>query len=70
MMFFFMNLDLTFEDYLWEHWPPIPALVRWLLVRALGYWKVGWWRFASCDFNGQPKKLYASGVKDAGTEHE
>jgi hypothetical protein len=59
--FFFLNLDRTFEDGLWEHWPPIPGLVRWTLIRVVAWKHAGWWRFASCDYNGMPKELYASG---------
>jgi len=57
--FFFFNMDRTFEGGLWEHWPPIPGLVRWMLARIVAWKHAGWWRFASCDYNGMPQKLYA-----------
>jgi hypothetical protein len=59
--FFFLNLDRTFEEGLWEHWPPIPGLVRWILIRVMAWKNAGWWRFASCDYNGMPQKLHATG---------
>jgi hypothetical protein len=59
IMFFFHNLDLTFEDGLWSNWPPIPRPVRWGLVRVFGWFRSPLWKFASCDCNGQPQKLYA-----------
>jgi hypothetical protein len=64
--FFMMNLDRTFENGMWESWPPIPAAIRWPLIRVIawqhaGWQHAGWWRFASCDYDGYPKKLYATG---------
>ena len=58
--FFMMNLDRTFEDGMWESWPPIPGAVRWVLIRVLARKHAAWWRFASCDYNGYPQKLYAT----------
>jgi len=58
--FFFFNVDRTFEEGLWEHWPPIPGPVRWVLARVMAWKHAGWWRFASCDYNGMPQKLYAT----------
>jgi hypothetical protein len=58
--FFFFNMDRTFEGGLWEHWPPIPSVVRWILVRVVARKHAGWWRFASCDYDGIPQKLYAT----------
>jgi hypothetical protein len=58
--FFFFNMDRTFEGGLWEHWPPIPGVVRWILVRVVARKHAGWWRFASCDYDGMPQKLYAT----------
>ena len=57
--FFMMNLDRTFEDGHWEFWPPIPSAIRWALIRLTARKHAGWWRFASCDYDGYPKKLYA-----------
>jgi hypothetical protein len=58
--FFLLNLDRTFEDGLWEYWPPIPGPVRWVLIRVIARTHTGWWRFASCDYDGKPQKLYAT----------
>jgi len=60
IVFFLLNQDRTYEDGLWEHWPPIPVVVRWLMIRILGSWHAGWWKFASCDYGGQPQKLFAA----------
>jgi hypothetical protein len=60
VMFFLLNQDRTYEDGLWQHWPPIPPVVRWIMMRCLGYWHTGWWKFASCDYGGQPQKLFAA----------
>jgi hypothetical protein len=59
--FFFLNLDRTFEEGLWQHWPPIPGVVRWTLIRVVAWKNARWWRFASCDYDGMPQKLYATG---------
>ena len=59
--FLFLNFDRTAEDGMWKDWPPMPALIRTLLVRVGGWWHQGWWRFASCDGNGMPRELYALG---------
>lgn len=61
IVFFMLNLDVTFEDGLWSKFPPIPGPVRWALVRALASWNRSWWRFASCDCDGRPKELFALG---------
>jgi hypothetical protein len=58
--FFMLNLDRTFENGMWEFWPPIPAAIRWTLIRVIAWKHAGWWRFASCDYDGYPKKLYAT----------
>jgi hypothetical protein len=57
--FLFLNFDRTAEDGLWANWPPMPAPIRWMLVNVGGTWYAGWWRFASCGYDGKPKKLYA-----------
>jgi hypothetical protein len=59
--FLFTNFDRTFEDGMWKDWPPMPALIRFLVVRIGSAWHPGWWRFSSCDINGYPKDLYALG---------
>ncbi|KAF2011924.1 hypothetical protein BU24DRAFT_353168 [Aaosphaeria arxii CBS 175.79] len=62
--FVFLNFDRTYEERLWESWPPMPYPIRWALIRYSAWWHQGWWRFASCDIDGYPKDLYALG--DAG----
>lgn len=59
--FFLLNTDLSpgFEDGLWSRWPPIPAPIKWGLVNVAGWFKAGYWRFASCDAQGMPRELYA-----------
>jgi hypothetical protein len=57
-VFFLLNIDYEFEDGLWGHWPPIPVPIRAIMVRALGRMNRGWWRFASCGYNGKMKKLH------------
>lgn len=59
VMFFLFNLDRDFEDGLWEDWPEVPGLVRWVGSRVVSRWHGGWWKFASCDANGKLRKLYA-----------
>lgn len=59
--FFFFNMDRSFEGGLWGHWPPIPGPIRWTLTRVIAWPHAGWWRFTSCDYNGMPQKLYATG---------
>ena len=61
LVFFVRNLDRGFEDGRWKDWPPMPAAARWGLLRTLGRWHAGWWRFASCDESGRLQKLYATG---------
>lgn len=57
--FFLMNLDATYEEGKWANWPPMPAPIRWGLVNVAGSWNWSWWKFASCDAQGQPRELYA-----------
>ncbi|KAH8817180.1 hypothetical protein F5884DRAFT_244465 [Xylogone sp. PMI_703] len=59
--FFFLNLDVTFEDHLWKDWPPIPGPVRWAITHGSTLAHQGYWKFASCDRSGLPKPLYPSG---------
>lgn len=61
--FFLLNLDRTAEDGLWANWPPMPAPVKWGLVNVAGSWYGSWWKFSSCDSQGQPQELYA--LRDA-----
>ncbi|CAD0081761.1 unnamed protein product [Aureobasidium vineae] len=57
--FALLNLDRTFEDGIWTAWPPMPGPVRWMMVNMFGSWNWSWWKFASCDAQGNPKPLYA-----------
>lgn len=57
--FFLLNLDRTVEDGMWANWPPMPAVIRWGLVNMAGAVHSGWWKFASCDAQGQPQELWA-----------
>lgn len=58
-IFFLRNLDRGFEDGLWQHWPPIPPPIKWIVMQTFGRWNGRWWKFASCDENGKLKELYA-----------
>ncbi|KAM0547789.1 hypothetical protein ACHAPJ_010250 [Fusarium lateritium] len=57
--FFLYNLDRTFEGGQWASWPPIPPLVKFVLINVAGAWHGRWWKFASCDVQGSPQELYA-----------
>ncbi|KAB5578737.1 hypothetical protein GE09DRAFT_1169177 [Coniochaeta sp. 2T2.1] len=56
--FFILNLDRTAEEGAWADWPPMPAPIRWTLLKMSGVLH-GYWRFASCDATGQPRELWA-----------
>lgn len=62
--FFLLNLDRTVEDGLWANWPPMPAPIKWGLINLAGAWHSGWWRFSSCDSNGDPQELWAYRVAE------
>lgn len=57
--FALLNLDATFEEGTWAHWPPMPGPIRWMLLNCFGSWNWGWWKFSSCDSSGKPRPLYA-----------
>lgn len=59
--FFLLNLDRTdqFEGGRWANWPPIPAPIKWGLINVGGWFKGGYWKFASCDAGGNRRDLYA-----------
>ncbi|TAQ88517.1 hypothetical protein B7494_g3157 [Chlorociboria aeruginascens] len=59
--FFFRNLDLTFEDGLWANWPPMPKFVWWFMNKTFVRVNQNWWKYASCDDQGQPQELPALG---------
>ena len=57
--FVFLNWDVTFEDGIWNGWPPIPGFVRWAFCNVLTLRHSGYWKFAACDGNEMPKALHA-----------
>lgn len=57
--FALLNMDAGFEEGMWAGWPPMPWVVKWVLVNVCGGWNAGWWRFSSCDSLGAPRALYA-----------
>lgn len=59
--FFLLNLDRTneFEEGEWSNWPPIPAPIKWGLINVGGWWYGDYWKFSSCDSQGQRRELYA-----------
>ncbi|KAL2073539.1 hypothetical protein VTL71DRAFT_10865 [Oculimacula yallundae] len=57
--FFLFNFDCEYEDGLWKDWPPIPGLVRWMLINVAKFLHPRWWKFASCDGARKRKELYA-----------
>jgi hypothetical protein len=57
--FFFLNLDITYEEGLWKDWPPAPGWVKWVMRNLLTYRNQGYWKFAACGADGTPKELYA-----------
>ncbi|PHH74959.1 hypothetical protein CDD80_2740 [Ophiocordyceps camponoti-rufipedis] len=56
---FLLNADRTAEKGMWHNWPPMPRPVRWAMVNVVGAIHGSRWRFASCDGNGRPRRLYA-----------
>ncbi|KAH7135931.1 hypothetical protein B0J11DRAFT_519555 [Dendryphion nanum] len=59
--FMFLNHDRTYEDGRWKEWPQMPNVVRFIFVKGFSWRRSGWWKFASCDGDGRPRKLYALG---------
>lgn len=59
VVFWFLNLDTTFEGGQWANWPPTPAPIRWVITRLLALPNRAYWKFASCDATGTPKALHA-----------
>ncbi|KAJ9137900.1 Hemerythrin HHE cation binding domain-containing protein [Pleurostoma richardsiae] len=55
----FSNHDVTYEGGLWEHWPPAPELLVFLVRNAAYHVHSDWWKFSSCDRYGCPRPLYA-----------
>jgi hypothetical protein len=49
--------DKTFEDGVWETFPPVPWLLhvalRWLFMNT----RKDWWRFAPCDYYSLPREM-------------
>lgn len=51
------NLDTKFEDGKWESFPPLPAAMKWYMIKVLGWWRSNWWRFGSCGADGVEREL-------------
>lgn len=56
MLAFLLNNDVTFEGGI-HNFPPIPGLVKWLLMRVFTLWYWRWWSWTSCDKSGKLKVL-------------
>ncbi|KAH7403542.1 hypothetical protein BKA64DRAFT_453976 [Cadophora sp. MPI-SDFR-AT-0126] len=54
--FFARNLDVEFEDGRWRDWP-MPWIAKWLIMKTVGRWNAGWWKWASCDESGRLRDL-------------
>jgi hypothetical protein len=59
LAFFFLNCDATFEGGKWSAWPPLPGPIRWVFTHICTWPNRAYWKFASCDYNGNPQNLYA-----------
>ncbi|KAH7165620.1 hypothetical protein EDB81DRAFT_865662 [Dactylonectria macrodidyma] len=49
--------DETFDEGMWQNFPPIPWLFALLLRWMFMYRRKDWWRFSGCDFASQPQQL-------------
>jgi len=59
-IFFVRNHDVTFEEGLWKNFPEgMPTVVKWLHWWIWPLRHRGYWRFASCNRYGVPRKLFA-----------
>ncbi|KAH7391846.1 hypothetical protein BKA66DRAFT_510421 [Pyrenochaeta sp. MPI-SDFR-AT-0127] len=66
--FMFLNHDRTYENGHWKDWPPIPKAVRFVLIKGTSWWRKGWWRFATCNWDGLPRELFAIDSKGSGSD--
>lgn len=57
MPVFVLNHDLTYESGLHISFPPVPAFIRFILMRICPAMHYGWWKFATCDMSGKPNSL-------------
>jgi hypothetical protein len=53
---FLLNHDVGFEGSR-HNFPPLPPPVRWVLREVCGRWNGGWWKFATCGFDGRAREL-------------
>lgn len=61
MPVFLLNHDVTYEGGI-HNFPPIPAPVKFVLMQVCARWNKDWWKFATCGYDGKPKRLlYAGG---------
>ncbi|OCL14787.1 hypothetical protein AOQ84DRAFT_358612 [Glonium stellatum] len=61
MPVFMLNHDLTYESGLHTNFPPLPAFIKFFLMRVCPTVHYNWWKFATCDMSGRPKALYRAG---------
>ena len=59
LAFFFLNCDATFEGGKWAAFPPLPGPIRWVFTHICTWPNRAYWKFASCDYSGNPQDLYA-----------
>jgi hypothetical protein len=46
---FLMNHSTEWEGGLQAGFPPMPGVVKWLLLNVFSYWNWRWWKWTSCD---------------------
>lgn len=55
---FLLNMEVVeFEDGAWSVFPPVPALVLFVMTKVIPLWRRSWWRFAACDGDRRRKRL-------------
>ena len=55
---FMLNMEtVEFEGGAWHGFPPVPAPVRFIIMKVIPLWRRSVWRFASCDSNRARKHL-------------
>jgi len=60
MMLVFLSHDVTFEDGLWQNWPPVPYVMLLAIRHVIYRFHSDWWRFAPVDAYGKPQPQYAA----------
>lgn len=53
----FVFHDKTFEDGVWDSFPPVPRIMGVVLRWVWFQWHDDWWRFAGCWYDSTPKEL-------------